>query len=107
VHGTSTIGTSKCRSAQSRIADINPFVSVRIYEQEFTSSTADDIVRGGFSETHPYQLVIDGSDNFPTKYLIKYVPQRSGKITTIARAGSEMHAHTLVLPCSHLTLDIE
>lgn len=73
VHGTSTIGMSKCQSAQQRIHDVNPFVNVRLYEQEFTSVTADTIVRDGFSPTHPYQLVIDGSDNFPTKYLIKYV----------------------------------
>jgi ThiF family len=99
VHGTSSIGTSKCRSAQRRISDVNPLVSVRIYEQEFTSSTAHDIVRGGFSEAHPYQLVIDGSDNFPTKYLIKYVPQCPGKKNYECECRSRLRvAHTHPCP---------
>lgn len=73
IHSCSTVGVSKCQSAEQRIRDINPFVNVRLYEQEFTSQTAMGIVEGGFDEEHAYDIVIDGSDNFPTKYLIKYV----------------------------------
>lgn len=71
IHGTSTVGISKCESALERIRDINPHVKVRTYETEFTSVTALDILRGGFSsEKQQWDVVVDGSDNFPTKYLI-------------------------------------
>jgi molybdopterin/thiamine biosynthesis adenylyltransferase/rhodanese-related sulfurtransferase len=70
IHGTSTVGISKCQSAQQRILDINPNVNVRIYEQEFTSQTALSILGDGFEDGRKYDVVVDGSDNFPTKYLI-------------------------------------
>jgi adenylyltransferase/sulfurtransferase len=71
IHGTSTVGLSKCESAARRIQDINPHVNVRQYEEEFTSETALRILGDGFSDKRRYDVVIDGSDNFPTKYLIK------------------------------------
>lgn len=71
IHGTSTVGVSKCQSAAQRIHDVNPFCRVRLYEEEFTSATAMRILEGGFTPDKPYDVVIDGSDNFPTKYLIK------------------------------------
>ena len=70
IHGTSTINVSKCQSAAQRINDINPFVRVRTYEEEFTSSTAMRILGEGFSPEKKWDVVVDGSDNFPTKYLI-------------------------------------
>jgi len=71
IHGTSTIDISKCDSARRRIADINPHVNVRTYEEEFTSQTAMRILNDGYSTTVPtWDVVVDGSDNFPTKYLI-------------------------------------
>jgi molybdopterin/thiamine biosynthesis adenylyltransferase/rhodanese-related sulfurtransferase len=71
IHGTSTIGMSKCESARRRILDINPHVRVRVYEEEFTSVTASRILGDGFSVDMPtWNVVVDGSDNFPTKYLI-------------------------------------
>jgi len=70
IHGTSTIGVSKCQSALRRIEDINPNVNVRIYEEEFTSQTAMRILGDGFSDDKKWDVVVDGSDNFPTKYLI-------------------------------------
>jgi len=70
IHGTSTVGVSKCESAERRIKDINPFVGVRTYNEEFTSETAMRILGEGFSEKIPWDVVVDGSDNFPTKYLI-------------------------------------
>jgi hypothetical protein len=71
IHGTASIGISKCASAAQRLYDINPLVQVRVYEMEFTRATALAILREGFSEGVPYGVVVDGSDNFPTKYLIK------------------------------------
>ena len=70
IHGTATVGMTKCSSAESRIADINPFVKVRTFEEEFTSATALRILEGGFDDNRPWDVVVDGSDNFPTKYLI-------------------------------------
>jgi len=70
IHGTSTIDVPKCESAAERLRDINPYIHIRTYQEEFTSSSALRILNDGFSPTHSYDLVIDGSDNFPTKYLI-------------------------------------
>ena len=79
IHGTSTVGVSKAVSAAQRIHDINPFVKVKTYQEEFTSQTALRILQDGFSmddessaatTSTPYLVVVDGSDNFPTKYLI-------------------------------------
>jgi len=71
IHGCDTIGASKCQSAAQRIRNVNPLVQVRLYEEEFTAQTAERIVSEGFADGEPWDLVIDGSDNFPTKYLIK------------------------------------
>jgi adenylyltransferase/sulfurtransferase len=70
VHGTSTLGMNKCESARRRMLDVNPHVQIRTYEEEFTSGSARRIVQDGFDSSTPYQVVVDGSDNFPTKYLI-------------------------------------
>lgn len=70
IHGTSTIDMSKCQSAEERIRDINPYVNVRTYKEEFTSATAMKILGEGFSSEKKWDVVVDGSDNFPTKYLI-------------------------------------
>lgn len=70
IHGTSTIGMTKCESARTRIADINPHVLVRTYEEEFTSDTALRILGDGYEPGRGWDVVVDGSDNFPTKYLI-------------------------------------
>jgi len=78
IHSMSTVGISKCESARRRIQDINPHVNVRLYEEEFTSATAKRILNGGFEEDRPYDVVVDGSDNFPTKYLINDVCELVG-----------------------------
>lgn len=64
VHATSTVGESKCASAAARLRDVNPFVEVRTYEEELTSDNALRVLADG------WDVVVDGSDNFPTKYLI-------------------------------------
>ncbi len=63
LHGTSAIGRSKLESARERIRDINPHVHVESYDTRLTSANALTIARG-------YDLIIDGTDNFATRYLV-------------------------------------
>ena len=63
LHGTPDIGRTKLDSARDRLGDINPNVTVEGIDERLTSANAMEIV-GGFD------LVIDGTDNFPTRYLV-------------------------------------
>jgi sulfur-carrier protein adenylyltransferase/sulfurtransferase len=62
MHGTSSLGKRKTDSAKERLADINPFVDVVTYDEPFTSANAMRIARG-------HDAIVDGTDNFPTRYL--------------------------------------
>jgi len=63
IHGQSDVGKSKAQSAKETIAEINPNVDVILHETRLDSSNALDIIR-------PYDLIVDGTDNFPTRYLV-------------------------------------
>jgi adenylyltransferase/sulfurtransferase len=63
VHGTADVGRPKVESARDRLADINPHVQVQVHAMALSSSNALDILRG-------YDIVVDASDNFPTRYLV-------------------------------------
>ncbi len=63
IHSTSSVGISKLESARQRILEINPHVQVDGYEFPLTSENALDVLR-------PYDVVVDGTDNFPTRYLV-------------------------------------
>lgn len=63
MHGTSTIGTLKTESAKDRLDDLNPNVQVVTIDARLTSANAREIIRG-------VDVVLDGSDNFPTRYLV-------------------------------------
>jgi adenylyltransferase/sulfurtransferase len=63
LHGTSGIGTPKTDSARARLHDVNPHVHVETFAQRLTSANALDIMRG-------FDVIVDGSDNFPTRYLV-------------------------------------
>ncbi|MBW4594962.1 MAG: molybdopterin-synthase adenylyltransferase MoeB [Brasilonema angustatum HA4187-MV1] len=63
IHGTSWINKPKIESAKNRILEINPYCQIDLYETRLTSENALDIVR-------PYDVVVDGTDNFPTRYLV-------------------------------------
>src|SRR5690349_13357434 len=63
LHGTPDVGRPKLHSARDRIQAINPEVRVDLYETHLKRDNALDILR-------PYDLVIDGTDNFPTRYLV-------------------------------------
>src|SRR4051812_6445176 len=62
VHGTKDVGRPKLESARDRLKDMNPHVHVEGYETRLTSENALEIVRD-------YDIVIDGTDNFATRYL--------------------------------------
>src|SRR5512137_1532324 len=62
IHGTAGIGTLKVESARARMLDLNPDIQVDVYNEPFTSANARRIAA-------PYDLIIDGTDNFPTRYL--------------------------------------
>jgi adenylyltransferase/sulfurtransferase len=62
IHGTSWVGKPKIVSAKDRILEINPYCQVDLYETQISSSNALEIME-------PYDIIIDGTDNFPTRYL--------------------------------------
>jgi adenylyltransferase/sulfurtransferase len=66
IHGTSWVNKPKIESAQHRILEINPHCQVDLYNTWLTSENALDIAQ-------PYDIVIDGTDNFPTRYLVNDV----------------------------------
>jgi molybdopterin/thiamine biosynthesis adenylyltransferase/rhodanese-related sulfurtransferase len=62
-YSTSDVGKPKLDAARERIIGINPFVEVKTYETHLTSENALDILKH-------YDVIIDGTDNFPTRYLV-------------------------------------
>ncbi|AFZ05633.1 UBA/THIF-type NAD/FAD binding protein [Oscillatoria nigro-viridis PCC 7112] len=66
IHGTSWVGKPKIESAKNRILEINPFCQVDLYETRVSSENAIEIAT-------PYDIIIDGTDNFPTRYLMNDV----------------------------------
>ncbi len=72
IHGTSRLGERKVLSARERLLDINPLIEVTIYDEPFTSANALDIAKD-------YDILIDGTDNFPTRYLVNDVSVLLGK----------------------------
>jgi len=72
IHFTSDVGRSKLESAREKIAAINPFVNVRKFETRLTSQNALEI----FSD---FDIIVDGTDNFPTRFLVNDACVFSGK----------------------------
>ncbi len=72
VHGTSTLGIRKTESAKRRLWDLNPHVEVTTYEEQITSENAFELLR-------PYDVIVDGTDNFPTRYLTNDASVMLGK----------------------------
>ena len=63
LHGTAGIGRAKTDSARDRLHDVNPHVAVETFPERLTSANALDVIRG-------FDVVLDGSDNFPTRDLV-------------------------------------
>lgn len=62
VHGASRVGMLKVESARERLLDLNPYIQVDIYNEPFTSANAMQIASD-------YDIIVDGTDNFATRYL--------------------------------------
>ncbi|MGE3958224.1 MAG: molybdopterin-synthase adenylyltransferase MoeB [Vicinamibacterales bacterium] len=62
IHGTSSVGKTKLQSAKERLLDINPNIEVDTYETALSSDNALELFA-------PYDVILDGTDNFPTRYL--------------------------------------
>ncbi len=62
LHGTKDVGRKKLKSARDRIRDVNPNVQVSLHDCLFTAANAMEI-------SADYDIIIDGTDNFPTRYL--------------------------------------
>jgi molybdopterin/thiamine biosynthesis adenylyltransferase len=80
IHDTNHVGRPKLASAKETIHDINPFVEVVTYETRLTSENALDLFR-------EYDIVADGTDNFPTRYLVNDACVLLGKPTTFMAAS--------------------
>src|SRR6476659_1827627 len=72
LHGTSDVGTSKNESAKRRLNDLNPHVQVDTYETLLTSENALDLFKD-------YDVILDGTDNCPTRYLVNDACVLTGK----------------------------
>ncbi|MEN9233921.1 MAG: molybdopterin-synthase adenylyltransferase MoeB [Gloeomargarita sp. DG02_3_bins_56] len=63
IHTVARVGQSKAQSAKERIAQLNPHCQVDLHETQLNAGNALDIIA-------PYDVVVDGTDNFPTRYLV-------------------------------------
>ena len=63
IHGTKDVGRPKIESARDRLHDINPHIELDTYEARLTSENALELFRD-------YDIIVDGTDNFPTRYLV-------------------------------------
>jgi adenylyltransferase/sulfurtransferase len=72
IHGQSMIGRPKLDSAEARMLDINPYLQIDKYNVPLTSENALELFA-------PYDVIIDGTDNFPTRYLVNDACVKLGK----------------------------
>jgi molybdopterin/thiamine biosynthesis adenylyltransferase/rhodanese-related sulfurtransferase len=72
IHGESRLGDLKVESARDRMLDLNPEIQVDVYNEMITSENA-------FRIAEPYDIIVDGTDNFPTRYLVNDLCVLTGK----------------------------
>jgi sulfur-carrier protein adenylyltransferase/sulfurtransferase len=72
IHGQGSVGALKVESAAARMKDINPYLQVDLYNVALTSDNALELFA-------PYDVIIDGTDNFPTRYLVNDACVKLGK----------------------------
>ena len=63
LHGSSDIGVKKIDSAKDTLQEINPYVNLELYDEAFDENNAEVIAKN-------YDIIIDGTDNFPSRYLV-------------------------------------
>lgn len=73
LHGTADVGRAKAASAAESVRRLNPEVKLEAHQTRFTAANADGLVGG-------YDLVVDGSDNYPTRYAVNDACARLGKV---------------------------
>ena len=72
IHDTPSVGTSKLQSAKKRLLALNPFITVETHETKLSSANAIELFK-------KYDVVADGTDNFPTRYLVNDACVLTGK----------------------------
>lgn len=72
IHGTKDVGRAKIASAKDRLDDINPNTKVEAFETRLTSENALELFRD-------FDVIVDGTDNFPTRYLVNDASVLTGK----------------------------
>ncbi len=72
IHGQASVGALKVDSAERRLKDLNPFVQIEKHNVPLTSANALELFA-------PYDVIIDGTDNFPTRYLVNDACVKLGK----------------------------
>ena len=63
LHGSNDIGVKKIDSAKDTLQEINPYVKLELYDEAFDENNAEVIAKN-------YDIIIDGTDNFPSRYLV-------------------------------------
>jgi len=63
LHGSNDIGVKKIDSAKDTLQEINPYVNLELYDKAFDENNAEVIAKN-------YDIIIDGTDNFPSRYLV-------------------------------------
>src|SRR5579875_751964 len=63
IYGTSDLGTPKLEAAKARLLDLNPYITINAHPVRLSSENALDILKD-------YDIIVDGTDNFPTRYLV-------------------------------------
>ena len=80
IHATKTVGTSKVKSAATAIRRINPHVAVTCFTKRIDAGNAMDIIQ-------QFDIVVDGSDNFATRYLVNDACHLAGRPLVFAAVG--------------------
>jgi molybdopterin/thiamine biosynthesis adenylyltransferase len=91
IHGTDSIGRSKGESAKAAIHRINPHVTVELHDFRLTAENAPAVIAG-------YDIVIDGSDNFETRYAVADACERERKPLVHAAVGRFDGSLTVLKP---------
>jgi len=71
------IGASKAKTARERLLQLNPYIDITVYNQAFTKDNALELIKD-------YDVVADGTDNFPTRYLVNDACVLAGKVNVYA-----------------------